>query len=285
MHSQQWKKFYLVLRPNLLSMYKNSSEERLHKQISLSDLTAVAYLKDPKGRRQHVFGLFSPSRNYHIQAKDEKDARAWVALIRKEARIDEQEYEMFLGSPPTTNKGSTPGIEQLSRSDDEMARWEHERLGSSSPEPMGLPSRPSTTRDGIRIPGIQRDSVYNLDYSGNDLSDFSDAPPTNAYDLGSSVHISPKLGRSISEVNDAALPVNSAPASRPGIAGNSSQLSGFHLEQDEERVIWHGYLLCLKSKGGVRQWKKLWVVLRSKNLAFYKNEDVSIAFCELLDDD
>lgn len=285
MYLQQWKKFHLVLRPNLLSMYKSASEERLQKQITLSDLTAVAYLKDPKGRRQHVFGLFSPSRNYHLQAKDEEDARAWVELIRKEARIDEQEYEMFLRSPTSTHKGNASGVKQLWQTEDEVARWEHERLGSSSPETTDLPSRPSTTRDGVRIPGIHEDPVYNLDYSGNDLSDFSDAPPTNAYDSGSSVHIPQRSGGSASEVKDAAVPANSAPVSRPGIASNHSQPSGFHLEQDEERVIWHGYLLCLKSKGGVRQWKKLWVVLRPKNLAFYKNEDVSRALCKLVDND
>ena len=278
---QQWKRFYLVLRPNLLSMYKNVSEERLHKQISLSDLTAVAYLKDPKGRRQHVFGLFSPSRNYHLQAKDEKDARAWVEFIRQEARIDEEEHEMFLGSP-LAQDGSARGVGQLSRSEDEQAKWEHERLGSSSPEPTDLPPRPSTTQDGTRVPGIRRESIYNLDYSGNDLSDFSDTPPVNAYLSGSSTYIDPRSGRLLTKVNDAALPANSTQASWPGMARNNSQLSGLHLEQDEERVIWHGYLLCLKSKGGVRQWKKLWVVLRPKNLAFYKNEDVSIAPRRLL---
>lgn len=277
-HWQQWKKSYLVLRPNLLSMYKNASEERLHKQIRLSDLTAVAYLKDRKGRRQHVFGLFSPSRNYHIQAKDDIDARAWVELIRKEARIDEQEYEMFLGSPPNVPEVHPSGVEQLSRGEDEVVRWEHERLGSSSPEPTDVPSRPSTTRDGIRIPGIRKDSVCNLDYSGNDFSDFSDTPPTNAYDSGSSIHISQRQGRSSSDVKDA-TPATPALASPPGIASHNSQLGGGHLEQDEERVIWHGYLLCLKSKGGVRQWKKLWVVLRPKNLAFYKNEDVGLTLC------
>lgn len=29
----------------------------------------------------------------------------------------------------------------------------------------------------------------------------------------------------------------------------------------------------LKSKSGVRQWKKLWMVLRPKSLALYKNEE------------
>ncbi|KAL8720362.1 MAG: hypothetical protein Q9181_007921, partial [Wetmoreana brouardii] len=75
--TKQWKKFYLVLRPNLLSAYKSPSEERLHKQISLSDLNAVAHLKDRKGRRENLFCLYTPARNYHFQARDEKDAKAW----------------------------------------------------------------------------------------------------------------------------------------------------------------------------------------------------------------
>ena len=41
---------------------------------------------------------------------------------------------------------------------------------------------------------------------------------------------------------------------------------------DPERVIYHGYLHCLKSKKGVRQWRKLWVVLRPNNLYFYKDD-------------
>lgn len=53
---------------------------------------------------------------------------------------------------------------------------------------------------------------------------------------------------------------------------NVSQMSGFNVEQDPERVVWQGRLLYLKSKGGVRQWKDLWAVVRPKNVAFYKNE-------------
>jgi hypothetical protein len=37
-------------------------------------------------------------------------------------------------------------------------------------------------------------------------------------------------------------------------------------------VVWQGYLLYLRSKGGVRQWKDLWAVLRTKNLALYKDD-------------
>lgn len=264
---QQWKPFYLVLRPNLLSLYKASTEERLLKQISLSDLTAVAYLKDPKGRRQNVFGLFSPSRNFRLQAKSEADARAWVELIKQEARVDEEDHQIYPGSPTAvTAHGKQP--EHTGHD-----RWDHERLGSSSPEPPEVPPRHSTTtRDGIRIPGIRRSSAHELEYSGDELahySDFSDTPPqsyTQAPAFGSF------LKRNQRVTPDHNTPY--APEKRAATARNVSQTSGFQVEQDEERVIWHGYLLCLKTKGGVRQWKRLWVVLRPKNLAFYKNDEV-----------
>ena len=259
---QQWKPFYLVLRPNLLSLYKSSTEERLLKQISLSDLTAVGYLKDPKGRREHVFGLFSPSRNFHLQAKSEADAHAWVELIKKEARIDEEEQGIYPGSPTVPERY----LEHLGHD-----RWDHERFGSSSPEPPEVPPSHARTRDGIRIPSIQRMSVHDLEYSGDELapySDFSDTPP-QSYPQSSFGTLDKRNQRAVSSNN---IPYK-ALQQRPTTARTASQTSGFRME-DDERVIWHGYLLCLKSKGGVKQWKKLWVVLRPKNLAFYKNDQV-----------
>jgi hypothetical protein len=38
-------------------------------------------------------------------------------------------------------------------------------------------------------------------------------------------------------------------------------------------VICQGWIYMLKSKSGVRQWKKSWMVLRPKSLALYKNEE------------
>ncbi|KAL6721797.1 hypothetical protein ACLMJK_000902 [Lecanora helva] len=260
--TKQWKPFYLVLRPNLLSLYKSSTEERLLKQISLSDLTAVAYLKDPKGRRQHVFGLFSPARNFHLQAKNDVEAQAWVELIKHEARIDKHEHELDIRSPTEQEVSlDQAGIEGL----------EHDRLGSSSPEPLEMaPRHSTTTRDGIRIPSIRRLSAHDLEYSGDEMahnSDFSDTPPhsyTQAPSIGSFIE------RSYRASAKQSAPY--APHQQLGAAASASQASGFQVETDE-RVIWHGYLLYLKTKGGVRQWKRLWVVLRPKNLAFYKNEE------------
>ena len=283
--SQQWKRYHLVLRPNLLSVYKSSSEEKLQKQINLSDLTAVAYLKDPKDRRQNIFGLFSPAKNFHLQAKDEKDARDWVELIRREARIDEQEEEMTYGSPVAQEKGYQ-SLTHAMRSSDDHDAWERERLGSSSPEPAEL-SRPSTTRDGIRIPGPVKPLHHEFDYSGNDhgsYSDFSDTAPARLYGQLSVLPSNPALR----VISNAATSVPSTVLSeqqQPEATRNPGDLGMHQTEQDAERVIWHGYLLCLKSKRGVRQWKKLWVVLRPKNLAFYKTEEVlsasqySLGFC------
>ena len=233
----------------------------------------MAYQKDPKGRRENIFGLFSPARNYHIQANDAKDARDWVELIRKEARIDEEEEELTLGSP-IENKDGYQNIGNVLRSSAEQDDSEHDRLGSSSPEPPEM-SRHATTKGGIQIPGSQNIPIPEFEYSGNEhgsCSDFSDTAPTRMYGQSSSLS-NPKL-RVAAAANAAGFSKDSSLQKQPESTRNPSQASGLPLDQDKERDIWHGYLLCLKSKGGVRQWKKLWVVLRPKHLAFYKNEEV-----------
>ena len=264
-----------MLRPNLLSIYKSALEDQLHKQVNLSDVNAVAFLKDPKGRRQHVFGIFLPSRNYQLQADNDQDARSWVELIRKEARIDEEELELSPTSPLVQER-MYQSLGDALRSSEDLERQYRDRMGSSSPEPSESNPAPSTTRDGVRIPGLRKLSVVqDPEYSGNEFgshSDFSDSAPAKFYSRSSPSH--PK-SRNVSSGSVPATSATSNVMTRPDMPRNTSQISVPHIDQDEERVIWQGHLLCLKSKGGVRQWKKLWVVLRPKHLAFYKNEDVS----------
>ena len=283
---QQWKPFYLVLRPNLLSIYKDTSESRLHKQISLSDLTAVTYLKDPKGRRENVFGLYSPARNFHLQAGSQAEAQEWVELIKREARIDEQqEQEMLLNSPITAAHEGLAGHDQWQ--EHAATSIMADRLASSSPEPV-------TTRDGIRIPGIRPPSAPSLDYSGDELngpymSDFSETqtPPSSYQQPFSS--FGSFIPRKQRQQNLPLHQHHQTPYSHPHYTTNERQLStatrslsqvsigASHAEHDVssfEKVIWHGYLLLLRTnRAGVRQWKKLWVVLRPKNLAFYKSDE------------
>jgi hypothetical protein len=259
--TKAWKPIFLVLRPNSLSIYKDQNEDKLRQKIILSDLTAVAFLKDPKQKRQNVFGLFSPSRNYHLEANSRKDAEEWVDLIRTEARIEEEEEEMLLASPGGTVTGSYGGFERAMQEHNEQRRLHDERLGSSSPEPSDpIPRATRTKALGVAAP---RRPSHTIEYSGNELASHSDLSETEI-----------SRARRESRVSIAEEPLAvQPPDTRPIIgARNVSQMSGFNVEQDPERVVWQGYLLYLSSKGGVRRWKDLWVVLRPKNIALYKND-------------
>jgi len=261
--TKSWKSIYLVMRPNRLSIYKDEKEDRLRHQIYLNELTAVAFLKDPKHKREHVFGLFSPSKNFHFEAPTQKEAEEWVQLIRKEARIEEEEEEMSLASPAA--RRHTPGgsavLGQLGEHD--------EFLLSSSPEPIS-PSIPIPMPRRRKSSHMESSGLSGL--SGNELashSDFSDneatvrLPAASFESLSASAPRAPPLSDNIG--------AGSYPRASP-LNRSSSHQSTAAAELDPDRVIWQGWLYHLRTKGGVRQWKHLWGVLRPRNLILYKNQ-------------
>lgn len=260
-----WKTIYLVYRPNTLSIYKDDKENKLRHKIYLSDLTAVTLLKDPKHRRQNVFGLFSPSKNFHFQAATKEDAQQWVDIIRRDARIEEEEEEMFLASPAVVRRDSYMPPETGTRTDTGPGRILQDRDGclSSSPEPVDLhlhnirrpsynPRRPSITVDSSGLSG--NDWASHSDFSDSDIQRYR--------------------GASIESLAVQSPPTSvSAAGPRPSVgARNVSQLSGLNIDQDPDRIIWQGWLWWLRSKGAVRQWKNSWAVLRPRNLILYKDE-------------
>ena len=196
---------------------------------------------------------------------------------------------MIFGSPPAVHH-SFASKKVHNASDSSPHRQDHDRLGSSSPEPLDTPLPPTAAaRDGIRIPGARQSSTHELDYSGQEHGSCSDFSDTALY--GTSTASIPQTSLQAARTN---TNTNATLALRPSAPRNPSQVNAANTEAvaknnnvsavvgnangaelDEERVIWQGYLLCLKSKGGVRQWRRLWVVLRPKHMAFYKNEDVS----------
>lgn len=251
---QAWRTIYLVLRPNALSIYKSDKEEKLRRKIYLSDLTAVTLLKDPKNKRPNVFGLFSPSKNFHFQAPTAKDADEWVDLIRQEARIEEEEEELFLASPGVQQQSSYFPTGEV----DNRVLASPERLLSSSPEsadpPVRIPGRP----DARRPSHLDSSGLSNAELASH--SDFSD----------SDMHRVPAASF---ESLSARRPSTSIGASRQSLGGlHTGRLSGAHHEADPDRVIWQGWMWFLRSKGGVRQWKKSWAVLRPRNFILYKDE-------------
>ncbi|TGJ80674.1 hypothetical protein E0Z10_g8077 [Xylaria hypoxylon] len=259
-----WKTIYLVLRPNALYIYKSDKENKLRHKLHLSDLSAVAPLKDPKQKRNNLFGLFSPARNYHFEASSAKDAQEWIDLIRQDARIEEEEEEMFLASPVIRRQSFAPAsmLKTTDGSHDPPV-LDHERFVSSSPELVDRPTSKSVRSERKRL--------SHNDYSGmsaNEVasqSDLSDVEGQKGH--GASIE-------SFTVPSTSALGTQfDSPPKRPVMGDqNASQVSGLNVERDPDRVVWQGWLWFLKGKRGMRQWKNCWAVLRPRNLILYKDE-------------
>ncbi|KAB8343179.1 hypothetical protein FH972_022769 [Carpinus fangiana] len=263
--TKSWKPVHLVLRQNVLSVYKDEHETQLRHQISLSDINAIAMRRDRnrKGDHEGVFGLYMPYRTFHFEAATKSEAEDWVTLIRREAHIDEDgEHIAVQGTSKTDRDPVAP--QRVGRSPLSTVRTSSDRGSSSSPDPA-YRARPAVRPGGSQpIPIRQGSATY--DYSGGEhgsYSDFSDAPG-----FGSARDFSPMSARR----PESALGATS-PYEHKGVAQGGSSTSGFDVSKDEARTILHGYLLCLKTRSGMRQWKKYWVVLRPKHLALYKNEE------------
>lgn len=121
--------------------------------------------------------------------------------------------------------------------------------------------RPSSPEFGQAL--SPRRLGHHHDLSGHDITSFSewsDGPASNT-----SIHLRSKT--SVQQLP--AGPSGQSPPSRDTGRPNEPGVL-----RDPERVVCNGYLQCLRIKGGVRQWKRLWVVLRPKSLGFYKDEQV-----------
>ncbi|RSL59151.1 hypothetical protein CEP54_007442 [Fusarium duplospermum] len=259
--TKKWKSVFLVLRPNTISLYKTDKEDRLRHQIYLSDLTAVAELKDPKHKRQNVFGLFSPSRNYHFQAQSAQEAQEWIALIRKDARIDEEEDEMFLSSPRVTRQ-SLAGMNPVPINGSLDRLGENERFLSSSPEPLASSTSKFGTSGGRRRSSILESSGL----SGAEFASHSDLSDTEG------LRVQDTSFESFAVQSHTSLPPP-GPIRQAGMGIRSaSQTSVSNIDQDPDRVIWQGWLYFLRNRSGMRQWKDMWAVLRPRNLILYKDE-------------
>lgn len=301
-----WKPAYLVLRPNLLSVYKDQDETELRASITLSDVTAVAPVK--KSNHDHVFGVFSPSKNYHFAGLSAREAADWITIIRLEARTESVDE---IQPPSTSLRQGEPQIgyetTDLSAEDDIDA--------PGSPEVPHWSIRDNKTRNAAQSNPEHRVTSGMTGYSGNDSfaasqSDFSDAgfstsgPGSRGY-LSSSIpnqpsalspipddHIPttrPSYNRGLSNYSDhnvtlggggGATSQTATPKAVPrSVPGPSSSLNNTNtltpssgpISADPSRIIRQGHLKLAKTMSGVRQWRSVWVVLRTQSLAFYKS--------------
>ena len=100
----------------MLSIYKNEDETDLRASLALSDITAVARVR--KSHQENVFGVFSPSKNYHFRGMSERDTADWVNKIKLEARADELDVENFDPPAPQFSKQEKGGSSQPYESTD-----------------------------------------------------------------------------------------------------------------------------------------------------------------------
>ena len=250
-----WKPAYLVLRPNLLSVYKDEEATRIRVSINLSEVTAVALVKSPRSNRQHVFGVFTPSKNYRFEVLSERDADDWIDRIRAEVPGNEDEAAFMALS----RKRALPAIRKQLIED---------TTDHSDIDVAGRASSPDLGRTRSPGPSARKPSCIQ-EYSGNDITSYSELSDGPSPARGSRL-------RSMPSIHTLSL---SAPEDKPmslprdvGLPRDTSRQSELGILRDPERVVCQGYLQGLRIKGTVRQWKRLWVVLRPKSLAFYKDE-------------
>jgi len=232
----------------------------------------VALKRDKKGRdgRSGLFDLFTPARNFHLDAGTMEDAKDWAEVIRREAIMNED------GEEGTTKSGQRPIPPARNASNSESAgsalavRPPSLRLSSSPVSHLHMPGRSMEQQDYLPPPPRISESH---DPSATDMgsfSDFSDEP------IFGSVGDLPTPSRYRAHSVVAAQSVRRALAREVDAPPNRESFYMLATTSEDERVICHGYLRCLKTHG-VRQWKKYWMVLRGKSLALYKTEEVTDA--------
>ncbi|EFR03181.1 PH domain-containing protein [Nannizzia gypsea CBS 118893] len=261
-----WKPGYLVLRPNLLSLYKDKEEAQLQLAISLSDVSAVAHVKStPKSNRPNVFGVFSPSKNYRFQATSAEEAESWVEQLHRECSVDYPDsvvnyYEQIHGRKQT------------------VAEAEESAAEMSEIEGRGGTAAPGQVHSLLKAP-VQPDRLKRRttqDYSGNEItscSEFSDAAGQSLPSAGPHPAFNRKsFSRSTHRDQPQPLPQPQQQQQQNLRRLASGQSEAAPSQPDPEGVIFQGYLQCLKGRKGVRKWKKLWTVLRVQSLSFYKDQ-------------
>ncbi|KAK5988814.1 putative PH domain-containing PB16A4.02c-like protein [Cladobotryum mycophilum] len=270
--TKTWKSVYLVLRANAISLYKNNKETKLRHQIYFADLSAVAFLKDPKGKRKNLFGLFSSSRNFHFEAPTLQDAQEWVDLIRNEARLEEEEEEMFLSGPGRRSM-SPGGLRAMMPGSLGNILGNSDNMLSSSPENHSIFDPPNPNFIGVNRRRVSS-TMESSGLSGNEMPSYSDFSDIEIQRIRGASFENLAVQPPVESSAVGSLPRQPVlPGQRPHTAGRSaSQVSAATAEQESERVIWQGWLWRLQSKGGVRQWKDMWGVLRGRNLVLYKDE-------------
>lgn len=229
----------MVLRPNVLSIYNDLEGTRLRHKINLCDVTAAALRRDKVGKHRHegLFGVFTLTRNFHLEAESDEAAAQWVDSIRKETCLDEDpRHDTSPNNGPAYQQHSLPS---------------HLPYVIVTSNISGCGTMSASTEDAVAS-----DSIVSGSAAFASVWDTYDGTPTRH----SSVDSLPAINQ---------LWYAGSPPDTGSDPFHKVQI----LPNELNRVIWQGYLQYRLSSRCVRAWNKYWVVLRHQNLALYRGED------------
>lgn len=265
------------MRPNLLSVYKDEDEAKLLLSITLTEVTAIAPVSSTRHSRDHTWSVFTPSKNYRFQSVSDQDAEDWFERIRSELHVDEEEEAIIAES----KSRPAPNSSALSDPDDQLGIITASELSDFGETEQQQPPPPRVTSPTLELSQTQprgRNLPFIQEYSGNDMTEFSDLSdgPDSQARAQQQQRLSKHKAGGASASNTA---TNASDQPHLPLARESTSSAPL---SDPDRVIYQGYLQVLHSKRGVRQWKKLWVVLRPISLALYKDDKVFFSPSHLL---
>lgn len=235
--SQSWKKQWVVLRAEALSVYKDEREYEPVRVIPAEEIMSVALLDDLN------FAVFTSSINHHFKSDSKTDSESWVAQLKE---VGKRAAENVVDAQKRERAASKPHVEIPIVVDTCFSP--HSQLHSYSNHPHS--------------PHLDTANHSHTEYSGDDV--FSSQ---SEWDEDKSPLSKSPIGE-FSQFYDLKPPrisTNSPPQS-----SGPSPTSPTPPSPSKSSLIAEGPLLRLKKR--YNQWQRQYAVLTVDSLSFYKSQ-------------
>ncbi|KAG5369787.1 putative PH domain-containing protein [Yarrowia sp. C11] len=251
---KSWKKQWVVLRAQGLSVYKDEREYEPVRVIPAEEIMSVALLDDLN------FAVFTSSINHHFKSEARTDAESWVAQLKEVGKraadnvVDAQKREREASSTASASKEHV-GIPIVVDTCLAAATSPHEHLHSYSNHPHSP----------------HMDAAHShTEYSGDDVfssqSEWDeDKSPLSKSPIGDPQHFHDSFKTESKPHNPPKISTNSPPQS-----SGPSPTSPSPPSPSRSCLIAEGPLLRLKKR--YNQWQRQYAVLTTESLSFYKTQ-------------
>lgn len=248
--TQSWKKQWVVVRAQALSVYKDEREYEPVRVIPAEEIMSVALLEDVN------FAVFTSSINHHFKSDSRAEAESWVAQLKEVGKraadnvVDAQKRERAA----STAKGH---VEIPIVVDTALVSSPHSQLHSYSNHPHS--------------PHMDAATHSHTEYSGDDVfssqSEWDeDKSPLSKSPIGEFQHFHDSFVPTDPKTKPPKISTNSPPHS-----SDPSPTSPTSPSPSKSSLIAEGPLLRLKKR--YNQWQRQYAVLTVDSLSFYKSQN------------